>query len=167
MGFKKNMEKSYCHIAIADIGLVTNHYGLVIWRISNRQWIMFIFLTGTKPSFNCIPIPSANRCKGRSDGFALPFSNLLISPCAIPVQSNSFFALSHFLFLNQSIANAGSKTSYSFLNSGFFNCLLRKSLNLVIIISSLCSKARFYIFLQVLFCSLVFFEFYWCLKTWK
>ena len=40
-----------------------------------------------------LPIPTAKRCRVRIEGFAFPLSNLLISPCAIPVRSASSFCV--------------------------------------------------------------------------
>ena len=40
------------------------------------------------------PIPAANRCRVLIEGLALPFSSLLISPCAIPVRLESSFWVS-------------------------------------------------------------------------
>lgn len=48
-------------------------------------------LFGKNSTFRVIPIAEANLCKVRIDGFALPFSSLLMSPWAMPVRSESSF----------------------------------------------------------------------------
>ena len=67
--------------------------GLLIWnpverhsRISNKgdgcpflPQIPLYYFAGTNSSLICMPIPSANLRSVRKEGFALPFSSLLIS----------------------------------------------------------------------------------------
>ena len=98
-----------------------------------RHAYSFFTSFGTNSSRRVMPKPSAMRCKVRREGFAFPLSNLLISPCAIPVRSESFFWVNPDLRLASMIdwikACSGCKSSYSFLKSGSCNCSCRKSSN--------------------------------------
>ena len=73
---------------------------------------------------------------GLIDGLALPFSNLLISACAMPVTSDSCFCVMPEWILAAIIAlwisYCGSSASYSAFTSGSFSCSFKKSLKLVI-----------------------------------
>ena len=102
------------------------------------------FILSTQRAANSIfkrhPRPEAKRFKVLMEGFALPFSSLLISAWAIPVRAaNSFCVMpwrSRASIMARIIANSGSKASYSAFSSGSFSCSWRNSLNSLTLIPS-------------------------------
>lgn len=79
---------------------------------------LLFYFAGTNSSFSVMPKPSARRCRVFSEGFAFPFSNLLISACVMPVFSDNSFWVKpvscrafNMAFI---ISNSGLSNSHSF-----------------------------------------------------